>query len=144
MEYDISDITDRIANIVRNANPDLDQCTNEQTHALLWISCINPIYGRWIDIGVEFVISALDLEDRDFIVRFPALSRLTKSDRQELIGSLKDHLRSCRHCAIKHDHELELNARIEKTLQENSGYILEELQLEIPLGLEPDHTETVH
>lgn len=144
MEYDISDITDQIANIVREENPDLNQRSDEQALALLWTSCTNPIYGRWTDIGVEFVISALDLDDGDFIVRFPALSDLAKRDRQELIRGLEDHLHSCRRCAIKHDQELELNGLIEKTLHDHSKHILEQLEVETPIDLEPEPAETLH
>lgn len=144
MEYDIRNITDAIADIVRKENPDLDQLTNEQKQALLWTSCINPTYGRWIDIGVDFIFSALDLEDREFANRFPSLGNLSKTARQDLLKRLQDHIQSCRHCAIKHDHEMELNALIDRALDDNGNHIPDQLQIQMPLDMEPDHAETHH
>jgi hypothetical protein len=135
MEYDIRNITDSIAEIIRKDNPDLDQLTNEQSQALLWTSCINPTYGRWIDIGVDLIFSALDLEDSAFADRFPSLSNLSKTARQDLIKRLQDHIQSCRHCSIKHDQEMELNTLIDRALEDT---------LQIPLDRDLDPVETHH
>ena len=129
MEYDIRDT---IANFVRKADPDFEKHKEEQEQGLRRTSCINPRLGRWLDIGIEFLFSVLELEDRDFTVRLPVLAHLTKAGRRRFLKLLKDHVQVCRHCGLKHEHELDLNARIEQTFQENGQFLLRQLGPTIP------------
>jgi hypothetical protein len=129
MEYDI---THTIANFVREADSNFEQQQEEHSQALSRNSCINPFYGRWVEMGVEFLFSVFELEDRDFAARLPALARLTKSGRRRFLKRVEDHLHACHHCALKKEHELNLNARIERAFQENSRALLEQLEARIP------------
>ena len=129
MEYDIRDT---IANFVRKADPDFEKHKEEREQGLRRTSCINPNLGRWMDIGIEFLFSVLVLEDRDFTVRLPILAHLSKTGRRRFLKLLKDHVDVCRHCALKHEYELDLNARIERTFQENSQFLLEQLRATTP------------
>ena len=129
MEYDI---TATIANFVRKADPGFEQQMEEQAQALRLLCCVNIFYGRWVEMGVEFLFSALELEDRDFATRLPALAHLTKPARSRFLQEMKSHLHACQYCALKHKHEIELNARIEKAFQENSRSLLQQLQAETP------------
>jgi hypothetical protein len=125
MEYDI---TDTIANFVREAEPDFDQQMEVQAEALSLLCCVNIFYGRWVEMGVEFLFSALELEDRDFATRLPELAHLNKPARRQFLEQMKDHLRDCQYCALQHKHELDLDARIEKAFQENTRSLLQQLQ----------------
>lgn len=129
MEYDI---THTIANFVREADSNFEQQQEEHTQALSRNSCINPFYGRWVEMGVEFVFSVFELEDPDFAARLSALAHITKPARRRFLAHMKGHLHACRHCALKHKHELDLNARIERAFQENSRSLLHELQAGMP------------
>ena len=139
MEYDI---TTTITNFVHEADSDFEQQRDEQARTLRLICCINPLYGRWIDLGVEFLLSALKLEDHDFATRIPALAHLNKSARRQFREGLEDHLRACSHCGLKHKYEMDLNESIERTLQENSRSLLQQLRAGIPDLLEANHTNT--
>ncbi|SRR6266446_6625063 len=139
MEYDI---TDTIANFVREADSDFEQQMEEHARALRRISCINPFYGRWAEMGVEYLLSAFELEDRDFAARLPALAHLTKSARRRFLKRMEDHLHDCRHCALKHQYELDLNVRIERACRENSDALLQKLRVKMPDPLEADLIET--
>jgi hypothetical protein len=129
MEYDI---TDTIANFVRRADPGFEQQMEEQAQALGLLCCVNIFYGRWVEMGVEFLFSALELEDRDFATRLPALAHLNKPERRRFLEQMKDHLHACQYCALQHKHELELNARIEEAFQENTRSLLQQLQANSP------------
>jgi len=130
MEYDI---TDTIANFVRGTGPGFDEQMKEQARRLGLVSCTNPAYGRWVDIGIEFLFSALELDDRDFGVRLPALADLNKSDRRQFRERMQEHIESCGHCALKHEYESNLNARIEETFQEHRSSLLRELRQDRPI-----------
>lgn len=136
MEYDI---TITIAHFVREADSDFQRQMEEQAQALGRISCIDPFYGCWVEMGVEFLFAAFQLEERDFATRLPALAHLTKSARQRFLKRMQGHLHECRHCALKHRHELDLNARIEQACRENSDALLQ--QLKISDSLEADLIE---
>ena len=129
MEYDIRDT---IGNFVRKADPDFEKHKEEREQGLGRTTCINPNLGRWMDMGIEFLFSVLVLEDRDFTVRLPILAHLSKTGRRRFLKLLKDHVHVCRHCALKHEYELDLNARIELTFQENSQFLLEQLRATTP------------
>lgn len=129
MEYDI---TDTIANFVIEADPTFEQQMEEQARQLRAIGCINPFYGRWVKAGIEFLFSVLDLEDRDFVGRIPALGHLGKIDRQRFLHRMEDHLRDCSHCALEYEIEKSMNASIENIFQGNSDTLLQLLQERTP------------
>jgi len=137
MEYDIRDT---IANFVREADANLEQRLEEQAQALREISCINPFYGSWVEMGVEFLFSALELEDSDFAARLPTLSHLSKAARQHFLERMKEHLQTCRRCGLKYQIEADLNARIELACRDNSDSLLQILRVSDPL--EADLIET--
>jgi len=137
MEYDIRNT---IADFVRKADPHFEKHREERDQVLRRTSCINPSLGRWMDIGVEFLFSVLELEDRDFTVRLPILAHLTQTDRRRFLRLLQEHVQVCHHCALKHEDELDLNARIERAFQDNSQFLLQELRAATPTGLEADLT----
>lgn len=121
------DITGNIANFVVEADPDLVQELEKQKQHLRRLNCNNLFYGGWVEMGIEYLFSVFELEDRDFAARLPALAHLNQSARRQFISRMKDHLRDCEHCALKHQHELELNARIEESCRENRQALLEQL-----------------
>jgi len=137
MEYDIRDT---IANFVRKSDPDFERHKEEREQGLRRTSCINSNLGRWMDIGIEFLFSVLELDDRDFTVRLPILAHFTKTDRRRFLRLLQEHVQVCHHCALKHEDELDLNARIERACQDNSQLLLQELRATTPTGLETDLT----
>lgn len=125
MKYDIRDT---IAKFVRAADPGFDEGMERRDQNLRRTSCINLFYGRWVDGGVEFLFSVFELEDQDFATRLPAMAHLTKAARRQFLEHMKDHLEACSHCALKHECELDLNARIERAFQQNSGSLLQQLR----------------
>ena len=139
MEYDIRDT---IANFVRNADPDFEKHREEQKRLLRRSTCINPKLGGWVDVGVEFLFSVLELEDEQFVIRLPVLAHLNKADRRRFVRLLQDHIQVCRHCALKHEDELHLNSQIERAFQPNNKFLLEELQAKTPAVPITDRTET--
>ena len=128
MEYDI---TETIAKHVRD-EADFDQQAEEHAEALRQVCCTDPSLGQWIELGIEFVFSALALDDREFASRLPALADLNKPARQEFLTNLKHHLRECRSCTINDEIERDLNARIERACRENSASLLKQLRLNPP------------
>jgi len=126
MEYDITHL---IAKIVRD-QPDFDRRMNERADSLGGIACIKPSIGQWTDAGIEFLFAALELDDADFARQLPALADLTKPARAQLLRTFSDHVSVCPHCAAKYDRELDLNARVEKALRENSDLLLRQLLAE--------------
>ncbi len=139
MEYDIRDA---IANFVRNADPDFEKHREEQQQLLRRSSCINQKLGRWVDVGVEFLFSVLELEDEQIVIRLPVLAHLNKTDRRRFVRLLQDHIQVCRNCALKHEDELRLNSQIERAFQPNNKFLLEELLAAIPAITTPDPIET--
>jgi hypothetical protein len=137
MEYDIRDT---IADFVRKADPDFEKHKEQREQGLGRTSCIHPNLGRWMDIGIEFLFSVLELEDRDFAIRLPILAHLSKTGRRGFLKLLKDHVHACRHCALKHKYELDLNERIEQAFQENSQFLLQQPRAETPVLADSTNT----
>ena len=125
------DITGNIASLVIKANSELVEQIEEHKRTLRRLGCSNPFYGGWIEMGIEYLFSVFDLEDRDFAARLPALADLNKPARRQFIKNMERHLQDCEHCALKHQHELNLNARIEEACLENREYLLDQLGPEI-------------
>jgi hypothetical protein len=124
MKYDI---IDQIATIVREKQSARDEPTQPAQTANR-LSCINPFYGEWVDIGVEYFFSVFELDDRDFASQIPALAHLGKSARQRFIKRMRKHLQACSCCALKHRIEINLNADIEQACRENSDFLLQQLR----------------
>jgi hypothetical protein len=124
MEYDIRNT---IANFVRKADPNFEKHREDREQRLRQTTCINPNLGRWVDLGVEFLFSVLELDDQDFKVRLPILAHLSKTGRRRFLKLLQEHVKVCRHCALKHEDESDLNSRIDQAFEDNSEFLLEEL-----------------
>ena len=129
----MNDISGNIANFVIEADPDLLQEMEKQKQHLRRLKCINPFFGGWVEMGIEYLFSVFELEDRDFAARLPALAHLNKSARRQFIKRMERHLHDCEHCALKHQHELDLNARIEESCRENRQALLEQLGVKVAI-----------
>jgi hypothetical protein len=125
MEYDI---THAIARLVRETDANIDRHLEEQSQAVSKLTCVNPFYGRWADLGVELFFSIFELEDRDFSARFPDLVHLTKQARERFLARMKEHLHCCQSCARKYEIQNDLDARIERACCENSAELLQQLR----------------
>ena len=128
-----NDISGNIANFVIEADPDLLQEMEKQKQHLRRLKCSNPFFGGWVEMGIEYLFSVFELEDRDFAARLPALAHLNKSARRQFIKRMEQHLHDCEHCALKRQHELDLNARIEESCRENRQALLEQLGVKIAI-----------
>lgn len=128
-----NDITGNIANLVIEADPDLLAEMEKQKQHLGRLKCSNPFFGGWVEMGIAYLFSVFELEDRDFAARLPALAHLNKSARRQFIKRMEHHLHDCEHCALKHQHELDLNARIEESCRENRQALLEQLGVKIAI-----------
>ena len=134
MDYDLSG---NIANLVIEAHPELVQQIEEHKCTLRRLRCTNPFHGGWVGMGVEYLFSVFDLDDRDFAARLPALADLNRPARRQFIKNMERHLQDCEHCALKYQHELVLNGHIEAACRENREALLDQLGSEIPDSLEP-------
>ena len=128
-----NDISGNIANFVIEADPDLLQEMEKQKQHLRRLKCSNPFFGGWVEMGIDYLFSVFELEDRDFAARLPALAHLNKSARRQFIKRMERHLHDCEHCALKRQHELDLNARIEESCRENRQALLEQLGVKIAI-----------
>ena len=128
-----NDISGNIANFVIEKDPDLVREMEKQKQHLRRLKCSNPFFGGWVELGIEYLFSVFELGDREFASRLPALAHLNKSARRQFIKGMEQHLRDCEHCALKHKHELDLNARIEESCRENRQALLEQLGVKIAI-----------
>lgn len=132
-----SDITDMIADMVRQTAPELASRLEYQAEALRETECTDPMVGRWVDDNdVKYLLSAFALEDEDFAERFPALAHITGPERQQFIAAVEAHFDQCLHCARKRGFDLELDARIKKTCRQNSATLLQLLEEEMAVAEE--------
>src|SRR5947207_1463784 len=105
---------DRIVNLVRDAEPDLDARLESQGDHLHEVTCTNPTLGRWIDgYDVQYLLAAFALNDHDFVEDFPKLAHLKQPDREKIIQAFEAHFDECPHCHLKRGYDLELTSRIE-------------------------------
>jgi hypothetical protein len=110
-----SRLMDRIVNLVRDAEPDLDARLESQADALRDLKCTNPILGQWIDTyDVQYLLAAFALNDADFADDFPKLAHLKEAEREIIIKAFEDHFDQCSHCHLKRGYDLESNSRIER------------------------------
>lgn len=138
MESDISNI---IANLLREAEPDLDSRMKDQAEALKDSRCTDPLIGRWIDTNhVQYLLAAFALNDSDFAENFPKMAHVSEDQRKRIINSFDDHFAHCVHCSLKRGYDLELDSRIERVIGNNRDHLLHQLQPEQPIS-ESDHLE---
>lgn len=136
-----SDITDFIADLVAEADPELATRLEYQAAALRETECTDPVtFGRWVDASdVKLLLSAFALEDEDFGVRFPKLKHITAPERRKFIAALEVHFETCQHCSLKRGYDLELDARIKKACSQNSKTLLRLLREEAAESPEGEH-----
>jgi hypothetical protein len=129
-----------LASLVQRTNPDLQSRLEAQDEALSESECITPVIGRWVDAhDVEFLISALDLDDVNFAKRFPAAPQLNEQRRRDMKAEIESHLNHCRHCSLTHGYELELDARIMRAFRENKTDFMNLLDKDEAGPVEGDH-----
>jgi TIR domain len=84
------------------------------------LSCTDPAVGRWIDgTNVEYLLSVLALDDKEFAVTFPALSGITTQQRRQFIARIESHLEVCLQCAHQRAHDLEFEKRLNHAVRVN-------------------------
>ena len=119
------EITEVIADLVHETEPDLESRLESQAEALRERKCVNPLIGGLVDAyDIKYLLSSLSLEDPDFAVMFPALSSLTAERRVELVTSIKEHFEHCPYCFLKRSYDLELDARIKQVCRNNAPLLL--------------------
>jgi hypothetical protein len=104
---------------LRQNETDLNSRLEAQSEALRDLECTNPVVGKWIDAyDVEYLISALELDDEDFAKHFPALEYLKQSDREKMISAFTHHMdHECAHCGLKRGFDAEFSARVERSMR---------------------------
>jgi hypothetical protein len=123
------EITDVIADLVFQTNPELASRLEYQAEALREVECINPVIGRWIDANdVKYLLSTFDLKDGDFAARFPSIANVTQQDRQRVVAAIERHFDQCQHCSLKRGYDLELDAQIKLACQQNNSLLLQLLE----------------
>jgi hypothetical protein len=134
-----ADITDVLANLTRQANPELESRLECQAEVLAQTACIEPMIGEWIDSNdVIYLLEALTLEERDFAERFPRFGHLTIEQRQRWIVAIEAHLDRCVHCSLKRSYDLEFDARIERIYRSNRYVLLQLLDTDEDASLQPE------
>ena len=122
---DANDILDVITELV-GQDSELELRLEAQAEVLRETECIKPVLGQLIDANdVKYLLSLLALSDKDFAERFPAKAQFSEQQRQRLTTAIEEHLERCPHCSLKRSYDLELDARIKKVCQQNSGLLLE-------------------
>lgn len=123
------DITEVIADFIFQADPELRSRLEYQEEALREFTCRDRALGRWVDFNdVNYLFSALALEDRDFAERYPTLSHINGHERQRLIAAIEGHFEKCPHCSLKRGYDLEMDGRIEQACQQNNDFLLRILE----------------
>lgn len=124
-----TNITNVIADLVLQSEPDLASRLEAQAEALREVECTNPALGRWIDAhDVKYLLSTFDLEDDDFAGRFPAMAHITGPERRRVVAALDAHCDQCPHCSLKRGYDLELDVRIKQAGQQNRTSLLQLLE----------------
>jgi hypothetical protein len=138
MKYDITDV---IADLVLQADPELGSRLEYQDEALRETKCVNPVVGRWIDANdVKYLLSTLDLDDKDFAAKFPTMEHITRPERQKIMTTIEAHFEQCQHCSLKRGYDLELDMHIKQACQQNSSTLLQLLEEdEADLSEEGEH-----
>jgi hypothetical protein len=120
------EITDTIADLVRQANPELETRLAYQAEALREHECTDPLIGKWVDANdVKYLLSTFDLADEDFAERFPTMAHVKREDRRRVAEAIERHFEQCTHCSLKRGYDLELDAQIKRACGQNSALLLE-------------------
>lgn len=123
-----TDITYKIADILRREKPELKERLNDQAQELNDNKCIDPVIGRLIDENdVKYLFSALELEDEDFAEFFPQIAGIKKSERRQLIEAIETHFEKCKHCSLKQGYDMELDGHIKNICLQNKDALLQML-----------------
>ncbi|HKO61588.1 MAG TPA: hypothetical protein VJV03_10545 [Pyrinomonadaceae bacterium] len=134
-----TEITEIIANLVVEEDPEVRERLDYQDEALTESVCINPIIGRWIEENdVKYLLASLNLPDHDFAKKFPAMASVSGHLRGKLIGTFETHLQHCKHCSLKTGYDLELDARIKQSCLAHSGRLLQHLKEEKSEAVDED------
>ena len=120
-----TDITYKIADILRLEKPELAERLNDQAQELIDNKCIDPIIGRLIDENdVKYLFSALELEDEDFAEFFPQIAGIKKNERRQFIETIETHFNRCKHCTLKRGYDEELDGQIKNICLQNKDALL--------------------
>ena len=126
-----TNITDVIADFVLQSDPDLATRLEYQEEALREVECTNPAFGRWIDENdVKYLLSTFALGNNDFAAKFPTMAHISDQERQRVIAAIEAHCEQCPHCSLKRGYDLELDARVKRTGQQNNSALLQLLEEE--------------
>jgi len=120
------EITDIIADLVRQSNPDIEARLESQDEALREHECTDPLIGKWVDANdVKYLLSTFDLADADFAERVPSMAHVGREERRLVAKSIEKHFEQCTHCSLKRGYDLELDAQIKRACRQNSALLLE-------------------
>jgi hypothetical protein len=119
-----SDITDLIADFIRQAEPDLNTRLEYQAQALEDLKCTNAVLGKWVEAhDVQYLLAAFDLDDEEFASNFPGMAHLKEHDRQRIIETFEIHFEHCSRCHLKRSYDLEFNGRIESAVRQQKVHL---------------------
>lgn len=128
-----SDITDLIADFIRQAEPDLNTRLEYQAQALEDLKCTNAVLGKWVEAhDVQYLLAAFDLDDDEFASNFPGMAHLKEHDRQRIIETFETHFQHCSRCHLKRSYDLEFNSRIESVVRQQKGHLSPQLRAAHP------------
>jgi len=120
----MKDFDDFIIDLVRAAEPDLDERLEKQDEELRALECTDPTLGKWITTyDVEYLLAAFNLNDEDFAENFPEMSHLNHHDRSQIIEAFENHFQHCAHCYLKRGYDMEMNGRIESVYRKHGNAI---------------------
>jgi hypothetical protein len=129
-----------LADLMRQADGDLDFRLDAQEEALRDTTCTNPLVGQWIDQNhTGYLMAIFDLDDGEFGKRFPFLSHVTRKQRQAMTAAVEEHLDYCHHCSLKRGFDLEFDSRIQRTCRDNRNTLLQLLDEADGDAVEGDH-----
>jgi hypothetical protein len=112
-------VNSALANLIRQADPEVEFRLEAQADALRENRCIDYRLGQWLVDDVDYLMAVLDLDDFNFAERFPSLAHYNEQKRVETKAELQHHLEYCQHCALRYGYALELDARIARVCREN-------------------------
>lgn len=118
-KFNISDV---IANLVFQTNPELTSRLEAQEEALRESPCSDPVIGRWAD-DADHVLSTLSLSDKDFGEMHPSVAHVSGVERRRLAAAIETHMGKCQHCSLKRGYDVELTARIERAFRQDDDFI---------------------
>jgi len=126
-----SDFINVLNELMCDEEPDLPTRLHWQEAALNDLTCNNHALGKWFENNsVLYVLSAFKLSDRDFASVFPKLKTLSSNQREQIVRAFEDHIEQCPRCFRKRSYDLEFEARLESTLNENRDFLLKKLSHE--------------